>query len=295
MRLGTISKATVLTALSCILLAVPATAQEADAVPVEIVSDGLIMHGRFFEAECATACPTLLLVPGWPGNPHDVLGMGSLLYPKGINVMVFNPRGLHESEGTASFFGTLDDIGAAFEWLHDAEVVERFSVDTSVIVIGGHSFGGGTALAYAARDPRVRAVISVAGTDHGVFIREYERDESFAGMIATMLRSTQAPEGPVRFDQEATLRELRENQHVFGLQENAAALSDRSILLIGGWEDTNTTVEAHMLPLYRALRKAGTEDVTFLVYHDDHGFGQVRERVADAIREWILPLEDEVE
>lgn len=286
--LMTIFKAYAILMLSCLLVEAPAIAQKSESIPTKIASEGETMYGRFFEAECGGMCPTLLLVPGWPGNPYDVLDMGAMLHKDGINVVVFNPRGLHESEGTASFFGTLEDIGAVFEWLHSAEVVERFGIDTSAIVIGGHSFGGGTAMAYAARDPRVRAVVSLAGTDHGVFIREYQRNASFAEMVSNMLRSTQAPEGPARFDQEAMLGELKENQNTFGLQENAAALSARSILLIGGWEDTNTTVDDYMLPLYRALRKAGAEHVTFLVYHDNHGFGQVRERMADDIRDWIL-------
>jgi|GEM_PF-176517 len=288
MLMKTISRDSVLALLTLLIAPLIASAHEINSVPVEIVSDGATMQGRFFKADCQGMCPTLLLVPGWPGNPQDVLGMGTMLHANGINVAVFNPRGLHESEGTASFFGTLDDIGAVFEWLHDAEVVERFGVDTTAIVIGGHSFGGGTAITYAARDPRVRAVVSLAGTDHGVFIREYQRNPSFAETVDNLLRSTQAPEGPARFDQEAMLEELRENQDIFGLQENAAALSDRSILLIGGWEDTNTTVDDYMLPLYRALREAGAEDVTFLVYHDNHGFGQVRERVANDIRSWLL-------
>lgn len=174
------------------------------------------------------------------------------------------------------------------EWLHDAAIVERFGVDTSAVVIGGHSFGGGATMAYAARDPHVRAIVSLAGTDHGVFIRLYQEDATFAERIGGFIRSTQAPEGPAHFDFDETIRQLAENQEVFGLQENATQLADRSILLIGGWEDTNTTVDDYMLPLYRALRGAGAQDVTFLVYHDNHGFGQVRERLANDVRGRVL-------
>lgn len=284
----TIWKASALVLLIRFILALPATAQEIGSVPVEIISDGATMQGQFFTADCEGACPTLLLVPGWPGNPRDVLGLGARLSEGGLNVVIFNPRGLHQSEGTMTFSKTLDDIGAAFEWLHDDEIVERFGVDTFSIAIGGHSFGGGMSMAYAARDPRVHAVVSLAGTDHAEFVREYQRSASFAEMIDKTLRSTQAPAGPARFDPEASLRELAENQSTFGLRENAARLADRSILLVGGWEDVNTTIEQYMLPLYRALKEAGAEDVTFLVYHDNHGFGQVRERVANDLRGWML-------
>lgn len=43
-----------------------------------------------------------------------------------------------------------------------------------------------------------------------------------------------------------------------------------------------------MLPLYRDLQEAGADDVTFLVYHDNHGFARVRERIANDIRNWLL-------
>lgn len=33
---------------------------------------------------------------------------------------------------------------------------------------------------------------------------------------------------------------------------------------------------------------AGAADVTFLVYHDDHGFGSVRVKMASDIRDWLL-------
>ncbi len=261
--------------------------QPMTSIGVGIDSDGLRLQGRFFQAAGRGLHPTLLLIPGWPGNPQDVLGLGERLVGHGINVLVVNPRGMHESEGTNTFAGTLRDIGAALRWLRTSEVFERFQIDTANIFLGGHSFGGGMAMAYAAADTGVRRLISIAGTDHGEIIREFERNEAFASAIREMLQRTKAPEGPVRFDLEFGLNELSEGRQVYGLRENAGRLSDRSILLIGGWEDLSTTVDEFMLPLYRSLKDAGAEDVTFLVYHDDHGFGEVRDRMAEDIAAWI--------
>lgn len=265
-----------------------ATAQDTGPLPVEILSDGATMRGRFFKAECRGHCPTLLIIPGQPGGTRDVLGLGTRLSSHGINVLMFNPRGHHQSEGTFTFHNTLDDIGAALAWLHDTANVDRFAIDTSFIGIGGYSFGGGMVLAYAARDPRVRTVFSVVGADHAEIIREYQRNAIFAELVDDMLRAQQAPNGPVRFDIDASLRELLEDQDLIGLRENAARLADRRILLLGGLDDPNVTMEHHLLPFYRALGKSGAGDVTFLVYQDDHGFGRSRERLALDIRDWFL-------
>ena len=272
-----------------LLSATPGSAQEIEPLPVEIVSEGAAMQAGFYYAECTTVCPTLLLVPGFPGSAQlDVLGLGPRLSNGGIHVLVVNPRGLYQSEGTMSFFNTLEDVAAALGWLRSETAVNRFAVDTSAVVVGGYSFGGGMALAYAARDPSVRAIVSIAGTDHGAFIRLFRQDTAFAERIGGFLQSTLAPDGPARFDYEGTLRELDENQNVFGLRENASRLADRPILLVGGWDDPNVTIEGHVLPLYRALQGAEAEDVSLLVYQDGHGFGDVRERLAAELHAWLL-------
>jgi pimeloyl-ACP methyl ester carboxylesterase len=259
-----------------------------EPVSVEFISEGASVRGRFFAAIATTPAPTLLLVPGWPGNPDDVLGLGALLVEQGISVCMFNPRGLHQSEGISSQANTLQDIGAALQWLRQADVQRRFAVDTARLALGGHSYGGGMAMAYAARDSSVRRVISIAGNDHGEFVRELQRNAEFAEGIRRMLWSTRVPEGPARFDVEAGLQELVDQPDVYGLRENAAKLADRSILLIGGWEDEEVTIDQYILPLYRALRSAGAAMLTFLVYHTDHEFSNVRERLASDIAGWLL-------
>jgi len=268
--------------------AIPTEGQEVQPVPLEFLSDGAHVRGRFFVAAGAVPAHTLVLVPGWPGNPNDVLGLGALLSGQGVNVMMFNPPGLHQSEGTASSGGTLRSIGAALRWLQQPGVQKRFGVDAAKVALGGHSYGGGMAMAYAAGNPQVRRVVSIAGNDHGEFIRELQRNAVLAEDIRSMLLRTRAPEGPARFDLEADLEELAEHQDVYGLRENAAKLADRSILLIGGWEDDQVSVDQFLLPLYRALKRASASDVTFLVYHDDHNFGRVRGRLASDIRDWLL-------
>jgi pimeloyl-ACP methyl ester carboxylesterase len=259
-----------------------------EPISVEFISEGACVRGRFFAAVGTAPATTLLLIPGWPGNTNDVLGLGALLADQGINVCMFNPRGMHQSEGISSPANTLQDIGVALQWLKQADVQRLFEVDTTRLVLGGHSYGGGMAMAYAARDSSIRRVISIAGNDHGEFAREFQRNAAFAERIRRMLWSTRRPEGPARFDVEAGLKEFIDYQDVYGLRENAANLADRSILLIGGWEDEEVTIDQFLLPLYRALKGAGAVKVTFLVYHTDHDFSNERRRLASDIAGWLL-------
>lgn len=269
-------------------LPVAAVGQSVQPVPVTFVSVRDSVRGRFFPAANGTPVATLLLVPGYPGNPNDVLGLGALLAERGVNVLMFNPRGLYASGGTFSFPNTLEDIAAALTWLRQPHVQDRFAIDTAGLALGGHSFGGGLALAYAAGDPGIRRVISIAGNDHAAVIRRVQRDSAFAAAIRRTLEGTRAPDGPARFASvDEQLELLAAHQDTYGLQENASRLADRSILLIGGMDDAGVTMEDVMLPLYRALRDAGASDVTFLTYQADHGFGGVRPELADDTRSWL--------
>ena len=227
---------------------------------------------------------TVLLVPGWGGGPTDVLGIGKALSSEGISSVVLTPRGWHNSEGTSSFANAFEDIKAALDWIRNSK---RTDINSTNIILGGHSWGGGMCLAYAAQDTKVRRIFSVAGTDHGIFIRKYLSDEKYAGWIDKLLASSAAPEGPIRFDVKKSLNELAEGQMIYGLIENSEKLADRSILIFGGWEDTNTTIDDYLLPDYRALKAAGAEDVTFKTYHDNHGFGSVRKELYSDLILWI--------
>ena len=81
-------------------------------------------------------------------------------------------------------------------------------------------------MAYAAADPEVHRVISIAGNDLGWLIRKMQTDPQYSEAMLQMLLNTRAPDGPVRFDVEAGIRELAEHQDIFGLRENSSHLAD---------------------------------------------------------------------
>jgi uncharacterized protein len=177
-----------------------AVGQTAPGQPVSLDSHGSRITGQFFIGEGGGPRPTLLLLPGWPGGTGDVLGLGRRLSDAGVNVLMVIPRGMHGSEGTNTFANTLEDIGAALAWLRSDSIAERFRVDRSHVSLGGWSWGGGLALAYAAGDLGIRQVVSIAGSDHGWFIRQMQKNVEMASAIRGMWEQARAPAGPIRFD-----------------------------------------------------------------------------------------------
>jgi len=259
-----------------------------EPVAIEFPSAGSVVRGRFFPTAATDPIATVLLLPGWGFNPTDVLGLGQLLSVRDVSVMIFTPRGTRQSEGTFTYANTLDDVAAALGWLRGPDARRRFRVDPARLALGGHSFGGGVAMAYAARDSSVRRVISLAGADHGEYARMVRRDGNYATALRERLAGARAPEGPVRFEVEALIRRALDHEVAYGHQENAPRLSDRAILLLGAWDDTETRLETMVLPMYRALKREPTSDVAIIVYPDDHSFGKSRERLASDIREWLV-------
>ena len=263
-----------------------------EPVSIEFISAGFELCGRFFAAVRTDKPVTVLFVPGWPADPEDFLGLGPRLSQQGINVMEMTPRGHQSSEGIYTHSNALQDIGAALQWLRQPDLQVRFKVDMNKFILAGFSNGGGLAMAYAASDPGVHYLISCAANDFGQFARDVVHHRTVAKNarmegILSWLWSTQAPVGSARFNPETSLQELIDHPDIFGLRENAAKLADRSILMFGGWEDEGPTIENYQLPLYRALKAAGAEKVTFIVYHTTHNFSNVRQRLAADITEWI--------
>jgi pimeloyl-ACP methyl ester carboxylesterase len=259
-----------------------------EVFPIEFTSEGQRVQGRFFQAVENDEPVTLLFVPGWPADPEDFLGLGSSLSHQGINVMEFDPRGMQESEGVYTHTGALLDISAALNWLRTVGASYRFRINPIKLILGGFSNGGGLALAYAARDPSIKSLVSCAANDFGQFARQIQADATFSRNVHAFLSSTQAPKGSVRFDLEGSMKELIDRPDIFGLRENARHLADRRILMFGGWEDQSATIDDYQLPFYRSLKAAGAQDVTFITYHTNHNFSNVRMKLVADIAAWLL-------
>jgi len=266
--------------------------QESSPIDITIDRDEMLLKGKFYVAEGTGSYPTVLLLQGFPGGGKDVLGIGSKLAQAGINALTFNYSGTHKSQGEFNFENTQKDIQAAFEFIHKSENVQKYKIDTTHLYLGGYSYGGGMALTYGANHPEITSVFSIAGTDHGEFFREYARNPEMKKMIDEMFDEIAAPTGNVRFAIGGTAKEIVgmkiiELNPTYDLRYCAPLLAKKNILLIGGWEDVNVTIDDLLLPLYRSLKNEGNENVEFIVYHTTHSFSNIRDKLAEDIIEWV--------
>ena len=163
---------------------------------IQFESDSHIVQGKFYPApDNNRAVPTILLLAGFPGNEEDVLGLGNALSQHGLNVATFNYRGTYQSEGDYSLKNTQLDIRAAIAFLKNPQVCEQYHIDSGKLILGGWSYGGGMGLTFAANHPEMKHIFSIAGTDHGEFAREYQRNEMFANMVDSIFEGVKVSPG----------------------------------------------------------------------------------------------------
>ena len=277
-----------------LFLTILAVAQSQASAPIDIAidRDGVLLRGKFYVSEGTGTFPTVILLPGFPGNETDVLGLGSKFSEAGINALTFNYSGTHQSQGEWSFENTQKDIRAAFDFLHRPENIGKYKIDTTWLVLGGWSYGGGMALTYAVTHPEINSVFSIAGTDHGEFMIEYTRNPEMQKMIDDMFAGLAAPSGPVRFAKGSTPKVIAETgidklNPALYLRKSAPWLAQKDILLIGGWDDAQITIDRYILPLYRALKNEKAMNVKIVAFQDDHAFKNSRVELAQTIIGWI--------
>src|SRR3712207_4446435 len=134
------------------------------ATDVTFVSDGLTLAGHLrVPAGASEPLPGLVFTGPLTGVKAQVAGSyANALADAGYVTLAFDHRGFGASEGAPRQHedppGKLADLRDALSWL-----AAQPMVDAERIGCVGVCLGGGYALRFAAFDPRVKALITVAG------------------------------------------------------------------------------------------------------------------------------------
>jgi len=252
--------------------------------PVTFDSHGALVNGVLLIAQGPGPHPAVLLLHGFPGNERN-FDLAQVCRRAGWNVLVFHYRGCWGSQGDYSFAHVLEDVDAALGFLRAVSSQELYRVDTSSIVLVGHSMGGFAALMTAASDVQVRAVASISGANWALLARALENKvpgyQSLNAMFdeaLTRLRGTTA---------EALVDEIIDAGERWDLLRQAKALVDRSVLLVAACRDEGLPVDLHHMPLVRALEAGGARDLTQVVMDSDHSYNDRRIALARTVLTWL--------
>lgn len=105
--------------------------------------------------------PTVLMLHGFPGNEKN-MDIVQSLKRAGFNVLKFHYKGSWGSPGNFSFLSCLEDTKNAIKFLLNPSNAEKYRIDTSKVVVVGHSMGGYMGIMALPDFPTVKYMVAIS-------------------------------------------------------------------------------------------------------------------------------------
>jgi dipeptidyl aminopeptidase/acylaminoacyl peptidase len=123
------------------------------------------------QTDCVKPSPVIILVHGWNRNVERMLPYIKRLHPIGYHLLAFDSRnhGSSDTDGYSSMLKFAEDIMAAIDFLKGQPCV-----DHNRIGVTGLSIGGAASIYAAAKDHRIKSVITVGAFTHPLDIMKPE-------------------------------------------------------------------------------------------------------------------------
>jgi dipeptidyl aminopeptidase/acylaminoacyl peptidase len=253
---------------------------------ISFESGGSKLNGLVYIADGPGPHPTTILLHGYAGNERN-LDLAQALRRAGTNVVYFNYRGTWGSGGTFSIPHALEDVAHVVARARDAEWTSAYRADPDQVALVGHSFGGFLGALTTAEDESLSCYAHLAGADLGTFGLLARADAEFRSALSAGIGADMDPEGgPIHGDIGAFMDDLVDRGDAYSLPSHAAAIASRPLMVVAGTRDEAVPKEMHHDPLMAALREAGAEAVTEVVYDDDHSFSSHRVDLARRLVDW---------
>jgi hypothetical protein len=160
----------------------PATAAASERVT--FTADGVTLVGNLTVA--APGAPAVVMTGPFTGVKEQVVGgYAARLHERGVTTLAFDHRGFGASGGRRAHEdsqGKLADLRAAVGVL-----AAHPAVDADRIGAVGICLGGGYAVRAAATDPRIRAVVGVAGAYNSPIRFSIDDPDGYRGALASFI------------------------------------------------------------------------------------------------------------
>jgi len=209
--------------------------------PFQVKADGGFIRGAWFATDRAERLPLLAILHGIPRarpKPGDesYREMARRFAERGFAALVFNFRGTGLSEGDLSMLGWARDLAAVIEFGRALP-----AVDADRIALLGFSAGAAIAIYQAARDPRIKAVVSASSPAQFTFLETTMPAEGWVKLFKEigLIRDPAFPGSLAEWE-----REFEQVSPLAWIER----ISPRPVFLVHGEEDEVIPLEhAHRL------------------------------------------------
>jgi pimeloyl-ACP methyl ester carboxylesterase len=244
---------------------------------LHIPSGQVRINGVAYLAAGAGSHPTFVFFHGLPGNEKN-LDLAQAVRRAGWNAITVNYRGSWGSPGAFRFAQNIEDGHNVLAFLRDPANAKQLGIDTTRLVIAGHSMGGWVTAHVAAHERGLRGAILISAADMGLMgsgqradvVKEMADDlESLAGVTP-----------------EEMADELIANSAKWKFDETIPGLSSLPLLVLTTDDGLAPPADA----LVKALRARGNTHVTAEHVATDHSWSDRRISLESRVLDWLKSL-----
>jgi pimeloyl-ACP methyl ester carboxylesterase len=227
-----------------------------------IPSAGSLLQGFIYKPNGNQKHPTLIMLHGYPGNEKN-LDLAQVVRAHGWNVIYFDYRGSWGSQGQFSFKHCVEDVVNTVAYCKQNS--EALKIDTSNMVLFGHSMGGWICLQALKQLPGIKKGFALSTWDiYGQFKNVKTKKEAVQkakadGSAPSFVLNSSSAEifGPVLTD-----------RSYYDLTANDAVLANRQIVMLDEHQRNK--------PIADAFKAINTNYFDYEVWQTDHPFTNKR-------------------
>ncbi len=249
-------------------------ASPAGSTELFIPSGNSLLAGFIYSANGLQKHPTLLLLHGYPGNERN-LDLAQVVRSHGWNVIYFDYRGSWASQGKFSFRNCVEDVVNVVAFCKKYQ--DSLKIDTSNIVLFGHSMGGWVCLKALQELPTVKKGFALSTWNIG---NDYKNVSSKKEMI----RLANDPNtGGNYFVLNTSLKDLYtpviRNQTYFNVMNDGKSLADKQIVMIDEHQ-ANKELADKIIETHKSY-------FDYNVWQTDHSFTNKRASLINKVVEFL--------
>jgi pimeloyl-ACP methyl ester carboxylesterase len=244
---------------------------------LHVPSGGVKINGIALVAPGAGVHPTLVFLHGLPGNEKNI-DLLQAVRRAGWNAVTINYRGSWGSPGVFRFDNTLADAAALLTFLRDPANSRALGVDTTRLVLAGHSMGGWVTAMTAARDRGLAGAILISAANMGA--EGAVTREQATAMMADNMESLAGGTAQTFGDDLRAGAEARHWSHA------VSGLARLPLLVLTSDDGLAPGADS----LVTDLRKAGDRQVTVVHEATDHSWSDRRIALESAVLRWLQQL-----
>lgn len=244
---------------------------------LHVPSGGVKINGVAYVAAGPGPHPVFILLHGLPGNEKN-LDLAQAVRRAGWTSVTFNYRGSWGSPGKFRFANNLADADAVIAFLKDTVNVRRLGLDTTRMVLAGHSMGGWVTVLTASHHPELAGAVLLSAADMGAMAGG-RRDR----LVRTMADNMESLAGVTP---ESMADEVRSRGAHWRFADAEPGLAHLPLLVL----TANDGLAPMSDSLVVALRAQGNDRITTLHAATDHSWSDRRIELESAVINWLDAL-----